>query len=259
MIVAGRPWRGALYADAVRNVTTGITKHSGIVSTGFRRPDRAADRRGDLGYKNWPWVMRGPLNNFANDAATSAWLALSRLCGGIWPICGPVASAAARWKIHRWLPQTSSENTAPIGLLVGKGGTLGLSRVSPYGQRFCSTWNKQRSEPTVFPHGPDASIGAAGKASSTRARRTAHRLPERCPRSTASTGAAGKRQRPAHRLPAPTVRSRRVVTIRQMTRATASGEGAPAMLRSLAASEPRTAPATGSPDRPACANSASPG
>lgn len=35
VVVAGRPWRGALYADAVRNVTTGITKHSGIVSRVF--------------------------------------------------------------------------------------------------------------------------------------------------------------------------------------------------------------------------------
>ncbi len=32
VIVAGHPWRGALTADAVRNVTTGLTRQSGIVS-----------------------------------------------------------------------------------------------------------------------------------------------------------------------------------------------------------------------------------
>ena len=32
VFVAGRQWQGTLYADAVRNVATGATKHSGIVS-----------------------------------------------------------------------------------------------------------------------------------------------------------------------------------------------------------------------------------
>ena len=35
VVVAGRSWRGALYADAVRNVATGLTRHSGIVSRVF--------------------------------------------------------------------------------------------------------------------------------------------------------------------------------------------------------------------------------
>lgn len=35
VVVAGQPWRGALHADAVRSVTTGLTKHSGIVSRVF--------------------------------------------------------------------------------------------------------------------------------------------------------------------------------------------------------------------------------
>ena len=35
VVVAGRMWIGALYADAVRNVTTGLMKHSGIVSRAF--------------------------------------------------------------------------------------------------------------------------------------------------------------------------------------------------------------------------------
>ena len=35
VIIAGHPWRGALCADAVRNVTTGLTRQSGIVSRFF--------------------------------------------------------------------------------------------------------------------------------------------------------------------------------------------------------------------------------
>lgn len=35
VIIAGRLWRGALYADAVRNVTTGVTKHSGVAARIF--------------------------------------------------------------------------------------------------------------------------------------------------------------------------------------------------------------------------------
>ncbi|MBE7211969.1 MAG: hypothetical protein INR65_13195 [Gluconacetobacter diazotrophicus] len=35
VVVAGRLWREVLNADAVRNVTTGVTKHSGIVSRVF--------------------------------------------------------------------------------------------------------------------------------------------------------------------------------------------------------------------------------
>ncbi len=35
VVVAGRSWRATLYADAVRNATTGITTHSGIVSRVF--------------------------------------------------------------------------------------------------------------------------------------------------------------------------------------------------------------------------------
>ena len=32
VVVAGKPWRGALSADAARSVTTGLTRHSGIAS-----------------------------------------------------------------------------------------------------------------------------------------------------------------------------------------------------------------------------------
>ena len=35
VVVAGFPWLGALTADAVRNVTTGLTRQSGIVSRVF--------------------------------------------------------------------------------------------------------------------------------------------------------------------------------------------------------------------------------
>ena len=35
VVVAGQPWHGALYADAIHNVTTGLTKHSGVVSRVF--------------------------------------------------------------------------------------------------------------------------------------------------------------------------------------------------------------------------------